>query len=49
MFPKYVLLKEVQEKCQYVTTFTVVRDIVHSFWNPLEATLSDETTRESPV
>ena len=49
MFPKYVLSKEVQEKCQYVTTFAVARDIVHSFWNPPEATLSDETTRESPV
>ncbi|GAB7336289.1 hypothetical protein MBLNU13_g09039t1 [Cladosporium sp. NU13] len=49
MFPKYVLSKEVQEKCQYVTTFAVARDIVHSFWNPPGATLSDEATRESPV
>jgi len=49
MFPKYVLSKGVQEKCQYVTTFAVARDIVHSFWNAPEATISDETTRENPV
>ncbi|GAB7336319.1 hypothetical protein MBLNU13_g09059t2 [Cladosporium sp. NU13] len=49
MFPKYVLSKEVQEKCQYVTTFAVARDVVHSFWNPPGPTLSDEATRESPV
>jgi hypothetical protein len=49
MFPKYVLSKEVQEKCQYVTTFAVARDIVRSFWSAPGATISDETTRESPV
>ena len=49
MFLKYILLKEVQEKCQYVTTFIVARDIIYSFQNPLRAILSDKATRESPV
>ena len=43
MYPKYVLLKEVQDKCQYVTTFAVARDIVYSFWDVADATTSDDS------